>query len=623
MITLLKMSLSASVLIAAALALRFMAADKLPRRLFTAFWTVAVLRMLIPFYVSFPYCVKSAETVNGGADIYSDAEYYGVYTAGKAAESGEKQFDPKPAAEIVYTVGVCAAAAFFLLPHMRFGSSMKCSLPLKNAFISEHVNSFGIRRTVRIAVSDRVSTPCTFGVLRPTILFPKTFDLENKTQLEYVLVHELVHIKRFDAAVKYAAAAAVCLHWFNPLAWVMYCFYSRDIELVCDEEVLKLTGGTRSQYAMTLISLEEERSAVPTVIGFGAGAVRERISAIMKFKDRSVLCIVIAAALAAGSLAVFVSADGGEKIISSAKSSENEVYSADVKNDDPSSTPESKTEEKHYMFFRMDDKGVYSEFGDGGIFRFPIAKPDLVSEPFGDGHKGVDFSWDGCAGENVLASSDGTVSEVNASGYGNGYGRYIVIDHGNGISSFYAHCEKVYVSVGEHVATGQVIGTIGSTGQAVSPHLHFEIRKNGVCIDPMDYLLIDTSAAETVIYSDYAESENYAEEKAGDEISSYVTVTDVENTAVEDGEWSEGFLSEYFPLGLSADRENKCCIFDGKPVAGFVDKDGELSIKVMTDGAAMENGGIFLKAVRENGLPKKLEIVDKAEFANLSGITVK
>lgn len=84
------------------------------------------------------------------------------------------------------------------------------------------------------------------------------------------------------------------------------------------------------------------------------------------------------------------------------------------------------------------------------------------------------------------------------------------------------------------------------------------------------------------------------------------------NNAVESGEWDGEFLSEYFPLGLSADIENEWYVFDNMPVAGFVDGG-----KVMADGNAAENGGIYLKVIRKNGVPEKLKTIDSEEFSNL------
>ena len=103
----------------------------------------------------------------------------------------------------------------------------------------------------------RISSPLTFGVLRPVILVPKKTDWTDETALRYVLEHEFVHIQRFDVLSKLLLIAAVCVHWFNPLVWVMYVLANRDLELSCGETVLRRFGGDiRAAYARVLIRME-------------------------------------------------------------------------------------------------------------------------------------------------------------------------------------------------------------------------------------------------------------------------------------------------------------------------------------------------------------------------------
>jgi murein DD-endopeptidase MepM/ murein hydrolase activator NlpD len=106
--------------------------------------------------------------------------------------------------------------------------------------------------------------------------------------------------------------------------------------------------------------------------------------------------------------------------------------------------------------------------------------PILGTERF---HAGIDFGAD--YGTLIYASSQGQV--IYADWYG-GYGNSVIIDHGNGITTLYAHCSELYVKDGDVVAKGQPIATVGSTGFSTGPHLHFELRANGEPIDPADYL---------------------------------------------------------------------------------------------------------------------------------------
>ncbi len=101
------------------------------------------------------------------------------------------------------------------------------------------------------------------------------------------------------------------------------------------------------------------------------------------------------------------------------------------------------------------------------------------------GHTGSDISWSGCYGSPAIASADGTVV---AAGWGGMYGYRVIIDHGGGYQTLYAHCSALYVQAGQQVSQGDTIAAIGQTGNASGPHLHFEIRINGTPVDAAPYL---------------------------------------------------------------------------------------------------------------------------------------
>ncbi len=98
-------------------------------------------------------------------------------------------------------------------------------------------------------------------------------------------------------------------------------------------------------------------------------------------------------------------------------------------------------------------------------------------------HRGLDIS--GSTGTPIAAANGGTVI---LAGWNGGYGKAVVISHGSGITSLYAHQSQIAVSVGDTVSRGDIIGYVGSTGQSTGPHLHFEIRSNGTAVDPRPYL---------------------------------------------------------------------------------------------------------------------------------------
>lgn len=104
-------------------------------------------------------------------------------------------------------------------------------------------------------------------------------------------------------------------------------------------------------------------------------------------------------------------------------------------------------------------------------------------------HNGIDICvYGGTHGKNISASAAGKVITAYNSGYNGGYGLYVVIDHGNGVQTYYAHCSSVLVSTGQKVSKGQTIAKIGSTGFSTGPHLHFGVLVNGTWKNPLNYV---------------------------------------------------------------------------------------------------------------------------------------
>jgi len=100
-------------------------------------------------------------------------------------------------------------------------------------------------------------------------------------------------------------------------------------------------------------------------------------------------------------------------------------------------------------------------------------------------HTGVDLDWRN--GTDIIAADSGTVVATGY-GWGGGYGNHIIIDHGDGYQTLYAHLSVINVKVGQNVARGESIGVMGSTGNSTGPHLHFEVRQNGIAINPLLFI---------------------------------------------------------------------------------------------------------------------------------------
>lgn len=285
-----QMSLTGSAFILFVLVLRILAGRRLPKGVFWALWEIAALRLLIPFSLSSPFSLYGYLTP--GMEQQREAAGSGLLLSSFSADASAFS-----SLALVWLAGTCCLGAYFLALYVKSMGRFRLSLPAHSAYIAGWLNSHKLFRPVQVRVSDRILSPVTYGVLRPVILLPRGIELENSSVLPYVLTHEYMHIRRFDAVTKLLLAAALCLHWFNPLVWVLYFFANRDLELSCDELVVQAVGQKgRSAYALALIDMEEWQSARLSLHShFSRQGIEERTLSIMRYKKRPAWMMVLAA----------------------------------------------------------------------------------------------------------------------------------------------------------------------------------------------------------------------------------------------------------------------------------------------------------------------------------------
>lgn len=312
----LQMSLSASVLIMVVVIIRACTLHKLPKTTFLILWGAVVCRLLIPFsitsrfsfYVSLnmarqmlkeKIAVSSSVLFSENLDMVSISGMKVPTEAGVSATAAP--------IEIVWLSGMCLCALFFIVVYLRCKREFDASLPVEADIVSRWLREHPLHRPVQIRVSDRINAPLTYGIFHPVILLPKSTDWSDEVGLKVILTHEHVHIRRFDALTKLVLTAVVCVHWFNPFVWIMYVLANRDIELACDEMVVRTFGETiKSFYALTLIELEEKKGKLtPLVSNFCKNVIEERIVCIMKMKKSSLAGMIFSLVLVAGITTVF------------------------------------------------------------------------------------------------------------------------------------------------------------------------------------------------------------------------------------------------------------------------------------------------------------------------------
>lgn len=389
--TLAQMSISGAVLIIAIILIRALTINRLPKQTFLMLWSLAIIRLLIPFVIPSPFSIYSVIFRNMSVEMLSELPAGILFTETPADDTSlaytqvhpaslendyklsladttdvasstllktdargpadpvspdilpqsqeqtglsAQNISPQHSAHrenpatifssgmsswaalrltdsvifIIWCIGAVLCISFFVITYLRCRLEFRTSLPVTNTYVNHWLENRHIRRPLSVRQSDRINTPLTYGIFHPVILLPRQIDWTDTLRLQYVLSHEYVHIRRLDAVTKLLIALTLCLHWFNPLVWVMYFLFNRDLELACDEKVIRHFGeSSRSAYARMLIDMEARKSGLmPLYNNFSKNAIEERITAIMKLKKISRPVTLLAMGLIIGVAALFV-----------------------------------------------------------------------------------------------------------------------------------------------------------------------------------------------------------------------------------------------------------------------------------------------------------------------------
>lgn len=309
--SLLQMSFLGTVIILLIVVLRAVLINRLPKKTFLILWWIALIRLLVPF------SIKSVTSIYSLLQsIYSDINpvrtaqtttFLPIHgnmpeIANGLSEAMVQRTESISILSVIWLAGLLLCFGFFAVSYIKCYREFRFSLPVENDILEAWKEKHPLKRSLSIRQTETIAAPLSYGVIRPVILMPKNTEWKNIYQLRYVLEHEYVHIRRLDMLTKLIMIAAVCIHWFNPLVWVMYILFNRDLELSCDETVVRRFGmDIKSVYATALISMEEKKSGLtPLCNSFSKNAIEERIRAIMKIKKTSKCAVMISAVLVIG-----------------------------------------------------------------------------------------------------------------------------------------------------------------------------------------------------------------------------------------------------------------------------------------------------------------------------------
>ena len=317
----LNLSIGAIPLMAVLLVLRLLFKKAVPRKVFYIAWALVFLRLMVPFSIesdlSFFNILPEATVVeeNLGTSVVFvenenervdfpvfvnpdrenpnvDMPYHSAIT-GEIVPGPDITTVPMDKNQILGTVWIFGTAGLLL-----FGIIGYFAVLRKLKFES-------IEYTDKIRLSEFFKTPVVCGLIRPKIILPMNFDLDDEAKINSVISHECTHIRRGDNLWRLLATFTLYVHWFNPLVWICYNAFIRDMEVSCDEAVLSgAKNDIRAEYAESLVALAGNGTnpLYGGVLSFGECAVKERVKCIMNFKKTTLLIVIIciAAAVALG-----------------------------------------------------------------------------------------------------------------------------------------------------------------------------------------------------------------------------------------------------------------------------------------------------------------------------------
>ena len=156
-------------------------------------------------------------------------------------------------------IGSVLIFTYLVIKIYKFHTVMKGSTLIDNTLCEKKIREFGLKRKVRIYINNNFKTPLTFGILRPKIILQDHI-LADEKLLDHVLIHELMHIKKFHILLNHLVNIVACLYWYNPLLWLSLKYIDQDIEINCDKLVVQQLGDTiknRKDYCISMLKLEE------------------------------------------------------------------------------------------------------------------------------------------------------------------------------------------------------------------------------------------------------------------------------------------------------------------------------------------------------------------------------
>ena len=474
----LNISISAGILIIACMLIRLVF-KRMPKYIRCLMWLLVAIRLVIPFSIESPVSMLPAKdyiiTENEGSDYQEAAlQKDGEVTLVISDKSGKHPV--KAESDALLFRNITSIDTLFILSIVWLGG---IAVVLTYAFISYIRLKMHVADAVRlrgsIYRSEKIGTAFILGIIRPKIYIPYGL---NKNELLMSVNHEKAHILRCDHLIKPLGFIIAAVYWFNPLVWLAYVLLCRDVELACDEKVIKKIGyDKKKDYSQALLNLSIPRkyiSACP--VAFGEVGINERIKNVLKMKKGNKIIIALAFMLCAALCICFLTYPKESRL------NTNDISNAQAAQELENNNSSEQNSEANDQNGEEIQKPVSES---SARVSWPLKEYIVITRPYSEDHQGVDFAAP--EGTTVMSIFNGTVQD---SGCNDTEGNYVVIQNCDGIKCKFAHLQNAAsIDVGGDVSTGTAVGNVGSTGNSTGPHLHMEMYDvNGNSIDPLNIL---------------------------------------------------------------------------------------------------------------------------------------
>ncbi|MBO5211736.1 MAG: hypothetical protein J6B80_07400 [Clostridia bacterium] len=297
-LAILNMSITASYIALAVILFRFLL-RKAPKTLTVLMWAAVGIRLILPFsFESIFSLIPSAKTVPENI-IYATTPYIdsGIsYLNQTVNPIISNSFSPNPTdsvnplqiwlfiAAIVWVVGIIAMLVYTLISYLKIEIKVREAVKLQE----------------NIYLCDNIASPFILGVIKPKIYLPSSI---NESDIEFVTAHEKAHIKRLDHLWKPLGFLLLTIYWFNPILWVAFVLLCKDIELACDEKVIKQMGAEiKKPYSEALLNCSVQKHLITACpLAFGETGVKGRIKSVLNYKKPTVwiiaFCLILSIVL--------------------------------------------------------------------------------------------------------------------------------------------------------------------------------------------------------------------------------------------------------------------------------------------------------------------------------------